>query len=423
MIRTWLFIPALACGAFAAFASCATSTNDGAQQEDASSSVPTIDSAVADVLEASVSMISCESVDWCGVPTPLSPRYTFTSVWGTSKTDVWAVGSGGTIFHYDGQVWIPTQSESLVTFSDVWGSGPNDVWVVSSAATILHSTGFANGTAAWTNHPITTSTTAQSIPDQFRVHAIWGTGPDDVRIGTDFHPHVIVQSPDDARFVFWGSSNQFLRSSLPDGNVLWRVIPSKAPMVKSIWGSSAIDVWMTTDDTSDAGQGALTLHGTQYTGPRPHPAALTEGFTCASCGFNCKGCAVLDDPLVWTVVDSQSQVTLESVWGSSADDVWAVGRRGTIRRIRAGDERWQVVESPTTETLHRVWGSGPNDVWMVGDNGTILHFDGATITPSTAQLPSGPRPSLRGVWGSGPDDVWIVGDGIALHYTGPKVAP
>ena len=121
---------------------------------------------------------------------------------------------------------------------------------------------------------------------------------------------------------------------------------------------------------------------------------------------------------MWTPVDSQSQVALESVWGSSADDVWAVGRRGTIRRFRAGDTRWQVVESPTTETLHRVWGSGPNDVWMVGDAGTILHFDGTTITPSTALFPTEHRPTLRGVWGSGPDDVWIVGDAVALHYTG-----
>ena len=129
---------------------------------------------------------------------------------------------------------------------------------------------------------------------------------------------------------------------------------------------------------------------------------------------------MLDDPLVWTPVDSQSSVTLESVWGSSASDVWAVGPHGTIRRIRTGDVRWQKVDSPTTHALHGVWGSGPDDVWMVGDEGTILHYDGSKIEPSSLQLPLGPKRNLRSVWGSGPNDVWIVGDEVALHYTGPK---
>ena len=119
-------------------------------------------------------------------------------------------------------------------------------------------------------------------------------------------------------------------------------------------------------------------------------------------------------------MDTQSSVTLLSVWGSSAADVWAVGKLGTIRRITPGDDRWQKIESPTVETLNSVWGSGPRDVWAVGDAGTILHYDGRRFERATAQLPLGKKPALRGVWGSGPDDVWIVGDGVALHYTGAK---
>jgi len=107
------------------------------------------------------------------------------------------------------------------------------------------------------------------------------------------------------------------------------------------------------------------------------------------------------------------------VWGSSASDVWAVGDKGTIRHIAAGDTQWEIVTSPTKEPLHGLWGSSPNDVWAVGDSGTILHWDGATWSPSVAALPvNKKKPHLYGIWGSGPDDVWIVGDGIALHHTG-----
>ncbi len=418
MTRAGLLGVGLALGAIAsaASASCASTTDDDPNKLDASSTVPAADAGLTGVADAST--VSCESVDWCTVPTPMSARWSFTSVWGTSKSDVWAVGSGGTILHYDGTAWTATQSEHLDTFHDVWGSGPNDVWAVSSSRLILHSTGVSNGAITWTSAPIAPSANMEIfdvVPQ--RVFAVWGSGPNDVRLGTNA-TRVAVTSPDDSAFTYQAAVTQFLLGTGGDaGAYRWRAMPSGGDKVLGLWGSSATDVWLTLDNsTKVAHESGVILHGTTYTGGRPNPAAL-DG-SCNGCLPGCTACSVIDDPLVWTPVDSQSQVALESVWGSSADDVWAVGRRGTIRRFRTGDTRWQVVESPTTETLHRVWGSGPNDVWMVGDNGTILHFDGTTITPSTALFPTEHRPTLRGVWGSGPDDVWIVGDAIALHYTG-----
>jgi len=421
MNRAWLFGCSVALGTIACFvtASCATTANDDLGTRDASSALPQTDGGLTDVADASA--VSCESVDWCSVPAPMSSRWTFTSIWGTSKTDVWAVGSGGTIAHYDGQAWTAAQSEYRDTFYAVWGSGPNDIWAASSLQLLLHSTGISNGQVTWTNVPLTTSSNALIVDrGPKRVFAIWGSGPDDVRIGIDANP-VTVRSPADSAFQYSGEVNQFLKSGGGDaGAFQWRAMPSRGDRILSIWGSSATDVWMTLENTNEVTyESGVTLHGTPYTGHRPNPAALQSG-TCYGCLPNCSACSVLDDPLIWTPVDTQSQVALESVWGSSADDVWAVGRSGTIRRFRAGDARWEIVPSPTTATLHRVWGSGPNDVWMVGDGGTIIHFDGTTLAPSTALFPNEYRPTLRGVWGSGPDDVWIVGEAIVLHYTGPK---
>ncbi|MBX3252334.1 MAG: hypothetical protein KF901_34490, partial [Myxococcales bacterium] len=164
-------------------------------------------------------------------------------------------------------------------------------------------------------------------------------------------------------------------------------------IVRGIWGSSATDVWMVVDNSAtNPWEQGMTLHGTG-------PSAAELSFT---------------------PVDSRSAVGLNAVWGSSANDVWAVGELGTIRRIVAGDARWRLVTSPTTARLRSVWGSGPKDVWAVGQAGTILHYDGTSWTSSVAALPVGPKPELYGVWGSGADDVWIVGDGIILHSTGKK---
>ena len=77
-----------------------------------------------------------------------------------------------------------------------------------------------------------------------------------------------------------------------------------------------------------------------------------------------------------------------------------------------------MVPSPTGERLNAVWGSAADDVWAVGARGTILHYDGHVWIEALAAFLAGKKPHLYGIWGSARDDVWIVGDGTALHYDG-----
>ena len=99
--------------------------------------------------------------------------------------------------------------------------------------------------------------------------------------------------------------------------------------------------------------------------------------------------------------------SLESVWGSSADDVWAVGGAGTIRHIDGAGAPLGDRDFATVEALHAVWGTGPNDVWAVGAAGTILHWDGAKWDRPWRSAAGKKRPNFSGIWGSGPNDVWI----------------
>ena len=386
----------------ASFASCAVAENDS-RREEPGTTVP--EAAPADVAvlpdsgaepdagcepgdpDCTTEVASCDDVAWCMVPTPLDVLKTFTAVWGTGPNDVWAIGSGGTIMHYDGETWVETPSGVLDTLNAIWGSGPNDIWIVSTTTTILHGTGFKDGTAVWTLSP-----TGFSPWNSAFIRAAWGTSPDDVRLGGRMYD---LADPDWDNGLWAG--NQLLL--VPgDGGTAWKQVPGTAT-IRSIWGSSASNVWMAADNsTSVSTERGLLLHGT------PREGGAGEG----------------QDPLVWTSIDSQSSLTFDAVWGSGPDDVWAVGALGSIRHYLTGNVRFDKVPSGTTAPLHAIWGSGPKDIWVVGDAGTILHYDGTAFTPSAAQLPLGRKPNLYGVWGSSANDVWIVGDGVALHYTGPK---
>ncbi|WP_146647728.1 hypothetical protein [Labilithrix luteola] len=338
-------------------------------------------------------VVSCDEVEWCMAATPLSVLKTFTAVWGTSKTDVWAIGSGGTIYHYDGTQWVDTPSGVFNTLYGIWGSSANDIWVVSDPMTVLHGTGFKNGTATWELVP-----TGFSKWNTTFLRAVWGTSPDDVRFGGRAY------DISNNELEIYTTGHQLLKKTNGDGSIGFKTIEG-TPTVYSYWGSSATDVWMAADNHIYASsERGLIMHGT----PRPDPKPSSDPLS------------TVEDPLLWAKVDSQSNLTLESIWGSSKDDIWAVGGNGAIRNYKTGDVRFEKVESGTIANLHAVWGSGPNDIWAVGDTGTILHYDGKTVTPSTVQLPVGRKPNLYGVWGSGADDVWVVGDGIALHYTGNK---
>jgi hypothetical protein len=55
--------------------------------------------------------------------------------------------------------------------------------------------------------------------------------------------------------------------------------------------------------------------------------------------------------------------------------------------------------------LYGIWGSGANDVWAVGAQNNIVHYDGAAWT----NVVSGANGSLSAIWGSGPNDVWAGG--------------
>src|SRR5438445_3430450 len=84
----------------------------------------------------------CSSDGWCW-SNPLPQGNHLHSAWGSASNDVWAVGEGGTILHWDGTAWSASASGTGNLLYSVWGSASNDVWGVDDRGTILHWDGTA----------------------------------------------------------------------------------------------------------------------------------------------------------------------------------------------------------------------------------------------------------------------------------------
>jgi hypothetical protein len=126
---------------------------------------------------------------------------------------------------------------------------------------------------------------------------------------------------------------------------------------------------------------------------------------------------------------------LYSVWGPSADDLYAVGgqtlsdRTTEAAMLRFDGTQWHQVELPAdTPKLH--WVFGVQDArFIVGDDGVVMHRRGDDDAVSWTRADCGTQLPLWGVWGSAPDDVWIVGgDGfhrppVLCHHDGTGFTP
>lgn len=142
-------------------------------------------------------------------------------------------------------------------------------------------------------------------------------------------------------------------------------------------------------------------------------ANATEGWAVSTGGGVSQ---TVDGGDTWTEVPSGVTVTLRGVWGSAANDVWAVGDGGTV--IRWNGTSWAtVVVTGVTENLQAIHGAAAGSIWAVGLNATIIRWDGTAWAVQDA--PNGVTDDLYGVWAAGNGTAMAVGErGRGLRYNG-----
>src|SRR5690606_2185234 len=92
-------------------------------------------------------------------------------VWAASADDIWIVGDGGVLFHWDGSTW--ENQSGGVNYTSVWGASSNNVWITGDAGTLRYLDG-----GSWTIQNPRTTATIRSIAgaDQNTVFAVGDAG-------------------------------------------------------------------------------------------------------------------------------------------------------------------------------------------------------------------------------------------------------
>jgi hypothetical protein len=143
---------------------------------------------------------------------------------------------------------------------------------------------------------------------------------------------------------------------------------------------------------------------------------------------------------VWSIdsVDygtSPSLIQLESIWGSSATNLWGVaGGAPDVRDClwHYDGKKWSratagtpITENTGNKAVYAIWGSASNDIWTFGRkinfgvlSAFIMHYDGARWSDATPSNVASLSSVLYAVYGRNRNDIWAGGDEYLLHYNG-----
>jgi hypothetical protein len=292
-------------------------------------------------------------------------------VWSTSPRDYFVVGepdsSNVSVLHYDGTTWIRQLVEPGLGWQAVWGSAPNDVYAVGR-----HLDRPAPAIAhydgnAWTESAIPTIDPGPDTLIMYR--SVWGSSATDVyAVGTAYGS---------AQFAFIGhyDGQQWSRVSFPGQGVEFL----------DVWGTSSANIYAVggiQDPKGGEDQGIIFhFDGTSWS-------------------------EVFHTPQI------EHQIHLKAAWGTGPADIFVVGDRG--KAYHFDGTTWTPQTTSFFRALHEVWGASGSDVFSVASHGVIFHFDGVTWAPADSSV----TPDLFGVWGGSAVDAFAVGDsGVILHGT------
>lgn len=274
------------------------------------------------------------------------------SIWGFSPSDIYSVGDGGMILHYNGAAWRAMASGTTANLYGVWGSGSDDVYAVGKAGLILHYDG-----SSW--HPMASGVTTD-------LNDVWGSSADTI--------------------YAVGAANTILRF---DG-ASWSAMDAPTSTEANLLGVHG--------NGSNYAYAVGTRHGVPGIGVLLHYHGTN--WHCTYCAYgNYHGVWVSPDSCVyasglhydylygflvrydganWIQTVLSIKYTGYGMWGDGSDNVFAVFDNGDVAHF---DGTQWTLSVATTSPLFDVWGTSGDDVWVVGKNYLIRHFEnGAWVT-------------------------------------------
>ncbi len=335
-----------------------------------------------------------DGIGWNGVPSPTSAA--LFGIHGSGPTDIWAVGGGGgTTLHYDGSTWTAVPNPSMQALRAVWSVAPTSAWAVGALGTVLRYEG-----SAWKD---------VSNPTMRTLYGVWAASADDVFVAGDlgagrwragaWDPTLTtppinpapMSPPADLRGV-WGSS----------ANDVYFVGPGGALLHYNGGGFDSINVLTSATLTAIGGKSADDLWALGANGTVLHRSGVAAG---AGAGMG------------WRTTESYTGSGLSAVWAASREFAWVSGNDGALQRWD-GTRFYNVPQRETTAGLLSIHAAeNGSSVWAVGDRGTLLRWNGVAWEPT----PIDSVEAVRDVWSDGPERAWAVGNnGLLLRWDGSR---
>lgn len=260
-------------------------------------------------------------------------------VHGVSASDVWAVGDSGLALHYDGAKWAPVDTAVPSALNAVWAAASNDVWLVGEAGTVLH----------WNGVGLTKIASPTSSTLKF----VWGLGPRDVWLSTG-----------SSTWWFNGTGYAEVKTSYTFG-------------IDDLGGNSTTGLWMLSGGKLYSGVGGTASPvdvGTTDSWDLVVPTSASSLWVVTSPGYGPnKALRLLAGR--WTPVDLPRDGTdgfpLRAGFGVG-DEAWFVGDKSTIVHAAGSEAQVETTGGLDAQRLERVWGSTWDDVWAVGGGGVLL---------------------------------------------------
>ena len=344
------------------------------------------------------------------------------AIFAFSPDDVWIAGLRS-VMHFDGTLWSPVEVPLGTVIRGMRGAPDGTLFVVGDDGVVLRSSGdqlFSLDSGVTTRlrdvFPVSAGRALFVGDDGLSLRFEGGTM---TPLTTGVSGRITAIDGTSFSSVYAaGSGGVFLRF---DGTS-WQTMPDHpAAQVTGIHAPRGDEIYISTIE-----EAVLRFDGQAW---NPEPADALSGIVSYRAAFALpNGTAWLvgggrGSGQITTVQAGQTEFqfvpelnTVTAIWASSANDAWAWGNKGEFRRFLHFDgSNWDLVPSPIDGDVLDMWGSAANDVFAVGRDGAIAHFDGSLWQT----MVSGTTIDLIGVMGKGPDEVWAIGStGVLLEYDG-----
>ncbi|HIN86256.1 MAG TPA: hypothetical protein EYN06_07225 [Myxococcales bacterium] len=298
----------------------------------------------------------------------------------TVNGDLYAVGNGGLVLHYDGKYWTTMNSGTTKHLNAIWGRNSNGdtlLYAVGQSGKVIR---YQNG--KWTTELTASYTTLNGVFGLDDSNDVWAVGNggkvlkrkqkdiwESVDLGDEFTTHF---------HTVWAHSSTLLWIGGEGGQIIKRdgdestqqVTQEGTGTVRHIFGINKGDIYAAADGR------VLKKDNDNWTGTLDNGINFTRIF--------------IDADNLITVVGNGGNVFQKDLLGAN----WT--QETKVADALGGSVNFQGVSGGPSAPM--------GDMWIIAQDGTVAHLD-----PETSwKFPTVSR-TVKGIWGNTQSEQWAVG--------------